>query len=101
MALTAKLSPEKDVLTIQVSGRFDFTVHKEFRAAYRDIQGPGVRFVLDLGATEYMDSSALGMLLLLREHAGGDKSDIVITKANEEIKRVFKISNFDRLFRID
>ena len=46
-------------------------------------------------------SSALGMLLLLRERAGSDKAEIAITHCNPEIRKIFRISNFDRLFKID
>ena len=48
-----------------------------------------------------MDSSALGMLLLLRERAGGDRAAIEITHCSPEIRKIFAVSNFDRLFKID
>jgi anti-anti-sigma factor len=54
-----------------------------------------------MAGTDYMDSSALGMLLLLRERVGNDKAEIAITHCNPEIRKIFKISNFDRLFKID
>ena len=59
-------------LTIGVEGRFDFRVYDSFRNAYADVGDSVEKYVIDLAAAEYMDSSALGMLLLLREFAGGD-----------------------------
>jgi anti-anti-sigma factor len=85
-------------LTVAISGRFDFSHHKEFRETYRQY-GEGVKYIVDLSRTEYMDSSALGMLLLLREHAGGDKK-VSIVGCNDEIKEILKISNFQTLFDI-
>jgi anti-anti-sigma factor len=48
----------------------------------------------------YFDSSALGMLLLLRDHAGGDDSQIKIVNCNADVKKILTISNFDKLFSI-
>ena len=50
--------------------------------------------------TTYLDSSALGMLLLLRDHAGGDLSSIKIINCNEDVRKILVISNFGRLFTI-
>ena len=64
-------------INISISGRFDFSNHKEFREAYRNTPaGSANEFVLDMSETDYVDSSALGMLLLLREHAGSEKSKV-------------------------
>jgi anti-anti-sigma regulatory factor len=40
------------------------------------------------------------MLLLLREHAGGDGCDVTITDCSEEIKKILTISNFEKLFKL-
>ncbi|MCB1654339.1 MAG: STAS domain-containing protein, partial [Pseudomonadales bacterium] len=46
------------------------------------------------------DSSALGMLLLLRDHAGGDNAEIRVINSNPDVLKIFNISNFDKLFDI-
>jgi anti-anti-sigma factor len=101
MALTSQLSADGSVCTIRVSGQFNFNVYQQFRDAYRDVGAEDKRFVIDLAGTDYMDSSALGMLLLLREFAGGERADIEITSCRPEIRKIFRIANFERLFRID
>lgn len=99
MAVTGTAVARQNAFRISVSGRFDFSKHKEFRDAYRDAPA-GARYVVDLDETDYMDSSALGMLLLLREHAGGDRSHVVLEGCSEEIKKVLALSNFQNLFDI-
>lgn len=84
---------------MSINGRFDFSLHKDFRDAYRD-KPAGIKYVIDMKNTEYMDSSALGMLLLLREHAGGDSSSISIEGCQEDIRKILTISNFNKLFTI-
>ena len=56
--------------------------------------------VVDLKEATYLDSSALGMLLLLRDHAGGDNSDIRVVNSSTDVKKILAISNFDKLFDI-
>ena len=102
MALTTQVSNDGTTVTIVIAGRFDFGIHREFRNAYEkaEIKVPQAKFEVDLSGTEYMDSSALGMLLLLREHAGGDKADVSITNCRPVIKEILDIANFDKLFTI-
>ncbi len=89
-----------NTLTISVSGRFDFSVHQDFRLAYETQNPKASAFVVDLGGTTYLDSSALGMLLLLRDFAGTDDNDIRIIHCNEDVKKILAISNFEQLFTI-
>lgn len=90
-----------DVVTIKIDGKFNFNLHRDFREAYKDTAGNKTSYVVDLAGTDYLDSSALGMLLLLREHAGGDEAKIQIINSSDEIRKIFDISNFNRLFDID
>lgn len=88
---------EGNRLEIRIDGRFDFTAHRDFRNSYRN-SGAGTEYVVNLSGVEYLDSSALGMLLLLREYAGGDKARITLTNCQETVIKILKIANFDRLF---
>ena len=101
MSLTTNVTEDGKQITISISGRFDFNLHQEFRQAYELARHSDTGYVIDLASTEYMDSSALGMLLLLRERAGGDKADIEIQNCSQEIKKILTISNFHQLFKID
>lgn len=101
MSVTSRIDREKGLVTISIDGRFDFAQHKDFRSAYQDIAAGSMKFVVDLSRASYLDSSALGMLLLLREHMGGDPSSVRITGSSEDVRRVLKIANFDKLFQLD
>ena len=89
----------KDVL-ITVSDRFDFSQYKIFRETYCDCNVAGTEFRLDLSDANYMDSSALGMLLLLKEHADKIQGKIVIQRPNESINKVLEIAQFHHLMEI-
>lgn len=99
MSLNVHHDTSNDCLTMQVGERFDFSVHREFHDAC--LAKPAVRhYVIDLDGVQSMDSSALGMLLLLREHAGSDRSDIRIVNAGEGLKGTFRVAGFDKLFTL-
>ena len=101
MAIQSRMSADDQTLVITVDGRFDFSSHQEFREAYEHYEGRVQQYVIDMQATSYLDSSALGMLLLLRDYAGGDTANIVIRHCNEDVKKILAIANFDQLFTIE
>ena len=51
---------------IRLQGRFDFNTHRDFRASVESaLQESPTQLQVDLGGVDYLDSSALGMLLML------------------------------------
>ncbi|AIB37777.1 MULTISPECIES: STAS domain-containing protein [Pseudomonas] len=100
MSVESDVSLDGKKLTIVVKGRFDFGSHQTFRDAYERFYKVPESYVVDLKETTYMDSSALGMLLLLRDHAGGDQSEVRVVNSNSDVRKILAISNFDKLFDI-
>ncbi|MGE8063998.1 STAS domain-containing protein [Pseudomonas sp. NPDC089569] len=101
MSVVTEVSPDGQKLTISVKGRFDFAKHQEFRESYECVdRNMPSSVVVDLKEATYLDSSALGMLLLLRDHAGGDDSDIRVVNSSSDVRKILAISNFDKLFDI-
>lgn len=100
MAISAQTSEDSATLCISIDGRFDFSSHQEFRKAYEDVDSKPEQYIVDMNSTTYLDSSALGMLLLLRDYAGGDHANIKIINCNEDVKKILTISNFEQLFDI-
>ncbi len=85
-------------LTIKVSGQFNFSCYKQFTDAVAGSSAP--RYVVDLSGADYMDSSALGMLLLLRDKVGQDVSRVQIVSGAGQPHEVLKLANFHRLFSV-
>lgn len=100
MAITSNMSADGNELTIGVEGRFDFSSHQDFRRAYEGQPTQASSYVIDLLNTTYLDSSALGMLLLLKDYAGGDTAKIEIINCNDDVRKILAISNFEQLFTI-
>ena len=100
MTISSQLSADGQELTITIQGRFDFNTHQAFRDAYQHVGNSAERYVVDLGGATYLDSSALGMLLLLRDHAGGDRANVRLVNCNPDVRKVLSVSNFEQLFAI-
>jgi anti-anti-sigma factor len=92
-------SDENDMITISISGSFDFSSHRDFIDAYKQYEKNQKHFVVDLNKTEYMDSSALGMLLQLKEYSK-DGDSVVISKPNDDVTKILQIAKFNQLFKI-
>jgi anti-anti-sigma factor len=99
MSLTSHVSADGKSVRIAISGRFDFNLHEAFQSAY-EAAGSIRSFTIDMDGVDYMDSSALGMLLLLKEHAGDDANEVKIINCAPEVKNILRISNFDRMFEV-
>jgi anti-anti-sigma factor len=65
---------DTDCVTIKVSGDFSFALNAAFKEAVQRYPKGEQCFVLDVADVSELDSSALGMLLQLREHSRGGNS---------------------------
>ncbi len=100
MAISVNVSNDNRIATIKVKGQFDFSQHNEFRKAYQNLSLEGGEYVIDLAETDYLDSSALGMMLLLKEHADATSCKVKIQNARDEIQEILQIASFDKLFTL-
>ena len=100
MQITKHVEGDKGVVSL--GGRFDFNRHREFRAACDALlEDPQVRLVrVDLGRVDYMDSSALGMLLMLRDKVVAGNKQIELANVQGSVRQVLEIANFGKLFTL-
>ncbi len=101
--MTVKLNTAADgtEAVVSISGRFDFSTHGEFRQVLDGLRAARFsKYTVDMGAVDDMDSAALGMLLLLRDAVGGEKTDVHLVRCRAEIREMLKMANFQDLFRI-
>jgi len=84
-------------------GRFDFNAHREFREASDNAFGQADtrEIQVDLGGVDYLDSSALGMLLMLRDRCKSANKTVSLVNCRGAVRQVLDIANFSKLFQID
>jgi len=94
------LNNGKDLL-IAVKGRFDFSSLQPFRGAYENPNVQPHSYIIDLKEAIYLDSSALSMLLALRDHAIHAGAKIKIVNCNKDVKKILVVTKLDELFDIE
>ena len=86
---------------IQVSGRMTHADHRGFRAILAGINEAGAgRIVFDLGKAEFLDSSALGMLLIVRDAAVQQQRVVVLKGAHGQVEKLIAIGKLHKYFEI-
>ncbi|MGM0480953.1 MAG: STAS domain-containing protein [Pseudomonadota bacterium] len=100
MTVAREFSADNKQLIISIKGKFDFSLVQEFRQAYSHVGDAQPMVIIDLRETEYLDSSALGMLLNMRKALGNSVKGIQLVNARPEVRRILEISRFDKIFVI-
>jgi HptB-dependent secretion and biofilm anti anti-sigma factor len=95
MAVTTIRSGDK--LTISFSGNFNFNYRGDFINAYKS-QPSVTSYELDFQNCTSVDSSALGLLMIFREHAEKESSAVNFTGCSPELMELFTIAQFHTIF---
>ena len=76
-------------VSIALSGRFDFNANRAFKSAYEaPLKSANVKELeIELSEVEGMDSSALGMLLMLREKAAAVNKSVSLANSRGTLDR--------------
>jgi anti-anti-sigma factor len=89
------------VYNLKLSGRFTFADHNAFKEIFKLFTDSSINKIeIDLSNVEFVDSAALGMLLLTRDEAKKASKAITIRNPQGQVKKMFEISRFYELFDI-
>jgi HptB-dependent secretion and biofilm anti anti-sigma factor len=101
MQIGINVTAGKAVLSLD--GRFDFHSHRDFRTAYESVLADAAvrEIVISFQNVDYLDSSALGMLLLLREKSEAAGKAVSLSGLQGMVKQVLEIANFGKLFSVN
>lgn len=88
--------------TVAISGKFTFEIHRQFREySQQALEHPDCkRLDMDLSAVEYLDSSALGMLLLIRDKAAVLGKQVRLKGAVGTCLKILQTVKFDEMFEL-
>lgn len=88
---------------IAMSGRFDYKTWRNFTRSYAPlVDNAAVREIrVEMIKVDYMDSSALGMLLLLNERATAHNKPVVLRISSGFVLRVLEYARFSQFFNIE
>lgn len=96
MGVSNDYDHEQQCLTIRIDGAFDFSIHKAFRDAYARLDARPRSYVVDAAGTDRIDSSALGMLVLLCEEAGSRNAQVHLVNCSPVLRNILRVAGFNR-----
>ncbi|MGI1679287.1 MAG: anti-sigma factor antagonist [Cellvibrionaceae bacterium] len=97
--IVVKATPNQKALIIAVSGYFNANLLEQFCTAYQS-RPKFERYAVNFQRCRGIDSSGLGMLLLLRDFAAVEQANLVISECCPAVRQVLSCSNFDQLFNV-
>lgn len=86
--------------TIVLPERFDFSYHAHFQEAFmKNLNVPEVEgIILDFSRVEYIDSAALGMMMMWQKRSASAAKKVFIKGARGASAQVLSMANMQRLF---
>lgn len=97
-----KLSRYDDWLVVAISGDFDLHLAADVRRLVMPMLESGNhRVIMDLSATTFMDSTALGLVMGIRERVRSYFGDMRVVTDRPSVLRVFEITGLTASVRID
>lgn len=89
-------------LTVRIGARLTFSDHEDFGDVLTQIEDSDAKsVVVDFSDTTFIDSSAMGMLLIAKDVAGERGAGVTLRGANADIKRLFDLGTFSEYFEIE
>jgi anti-anti-sigma factor len=87
---------------VALTDSFTFNDHHAFRALLDTIKtSKGHQHVLDLSGLEFVDSAALGMLLIANDEARNSGCSLILRHPPERIARLIQLAAMDTIFSIE
>lgn len=101
MTLDYRLIQQRNDLQICLRGALTGSDEKSFRKVIeRAGQKNTESIVLDFTEVDFIDSTGLGLLLLLRDACMGKNVPLSISGVNGQVEKIFSLSKFDLIFSI-
>lgn len=96
-----KVTNGNGLVAIHLEGRFDFAARRAFAAARDQALAEGQRHIqVKFTGVDYVDSAALGMLLILREKAHWSGKSVSLADCRDHIRQLIEVAKFDQLFSV-
>ena len=99
--MQSKISSYEDLVLVRLRGRCTFSSLSQFEDVLDLIrQRPVSRYEIHLGELEYIDSSGVGMLLMLHEACEKKHSTLALVKPSAQVLKVLRLTRLDQVLGI-
>ena len=100
MELKVDLRQEGEKLFVDLQGDLDINSNKEFKEKVNSVKGVK-KITVNCENLSYIDSTGLGAFISIYKHIKEKGEKLVITGLKPHIKKIFLITDLDKVFEIE
>lgn len=90
-----------ETLSLTLKGKLTFADYKHFQNMFQRLEGGHSKKIdIHIGGLEFIDSSGIGMLLLLKEKCDQRNLGLNIHKPTGQVKKMFDAAQLDKMLSI-
>lgn len=98
--MNVKQEKSEQTVIVHMEGRFDFGARKIFKDAMDQAIKEGMPVVLDLGQVSFVDSSALGLLVICHQNLKNKKIPFSLVNPQTYVRQVLDLANVAKMIPI-
>jgi HptB-dependent secretion and biofilm anti anti-sigma factor len=100
--MECKKNINNNELDLTLIGKFTFVDHSIFKPILEDIEKNTFNNItINLSGIEFIDSAALGILLLVKDSSDKNNISLVLKSPSGQVKKMFEVTRFYDLFTIN
>lgn len=100
MELKVDLKKDGELLFVDLQGDLDINSNKEFKEKVNSVQGVK-KIIVNCENLSYIDSTGLGAFISIYKNIKEKGEKLVITGLKPHIKKIFLITDLDKVFGIE
>ena len=100
MELKVDLKKDGELLFVDLQGDLDINSNKEFKEKVNSVQGVK-KIIVNCENLSYIDSTGLGAFISIYKNIKEKGEKLVITGLTPHIKKIFLITDLDKVFEIE
>lgn len=100
MELKVDLKKDGELLFVDLQGDLDINSNKEFKEKVNSVQEIK-KIIVNCENLSYIDSTGLGAFISIYKHIKEKGEKLVITGLKPHIKKIFFITDLDKVFEIE
>jgi anti-anti-sigma factor len=85
---------------VHLDGRFDFGARKDFKEAVEQATQEGTPIVLNLEKVTFVDSSALGLLVICHQNLKNKNIPFYLVNPQTYVKQVLDLANIGKMISV-
>ncbi|MEQ8675530.1 MAG: STAS domain-containing protein [Aggregatilineales bacterium] len=98
--METSITLQQGICIVNLSGRFDSFHVNTVRSTLAETRDQSVHVIVNLGVVNFMDSSAVAVLVNEMKHTRQHGGDVRLCELQPTVKVIFELTRLDKAFKI-